>query len=163
MHEIAATQPSISRAETAVKYNYQNVRNDRMAGSIASYSHSETAGAEAGSSQEEGFSFFDLIDMINPLQHLPIVNIAYRKLTGDEIKPISSIVGGALYGGPVGAASNMIGHVVEDGTGKSPIENVMSLGNRKSDELRAYKDLPPELLSFAEMPLLNNQNYDYNT
>ena len=28
---------------------------------------------------------FALLDIVNPLQHIPLVNVAYRALTGDEI------------------------------------------------------------------------------
>ena len=31
-----------------------------------------------------GFSFHDLLDTINPLQHLPVVSTIYRAITGDR-------------------------------------------------------------------------------
>jgi hypothetical protein len=55
---------------------------------------------------EDGYSFGDVIDMINPLQHLPVIGMIYRKITGDTIKPISNIIGGTIFGGPVGAVSS---------------------------------------------------------
>jgi len=168
MHDVSATQSmGIRQAGVNTAHVHTKVRNERMAGFVPSYTNNpiEQGGAQETvfNKGEEGFGFFDLLDMINPLQHLPLVNIAYRKITGDEIKPISSIVGGALYGGPVGAASNVISHVIEDGTGKSPVENVLSMGRSRPDEMQAYKDLPAEMLIFAQTPSLNNQNYDYNT
>ncbi|MAQ71301.1 MAG: hypothetical protein CL565_03810 [Alphaproteobacteria bacterium] len=65
------------------------------------------------------FGFADLIDMVNPLQHIPLVNLAYRSITGDTIKPISSMIGGAVFGGPLGAAGAAVNAVVEYETGKS--------------------------------------------
>lgn len=53
---------------------------------------------------EDGFNFADIIDIINPLQHIPIVNSIYRKITGDVIAPSMQIAGDALFGGPIGAA-----------------------------------------------------------
>ena len=34
---------------------------------------------------EDGFGFADLIDIINPLHHIPVVNVIYRNLSGDAI------------------------------------------------------------------------------
>jgi hypothetical protein len=67
---------------------------------------------------EDGFGFGDFVDMINPLQHIPGVSTVYRELTGDEISPGARIAGGALYGGPVGAASAIANTVSEDVTGR---------------------------------------------
>ena len=35
--------------------------------------------------EQQNFSFWDFLDIINPLQHIPIVSNIYRSLTGDEI------------------------------------------------------------------------------
>ncbi|HWE73821.1 MAG TPA: hypothetical protein VG328_11725 [Stellaceae bacterium] len=48
------------------------------------------------------FSFKDLLDIVNPLQHLPVVGSVYRYLTGDEPSVGTRIIGDALYGGPIG-------------------------------------------------------------
>lgn len=113
--------------------------------------------------KEDDFGLFDLIDMINPLQHIPVLNYAYRRITGDEIKPISSIIGGALFGGAAGAASGLVSAIVESETGKSVPETVMSFARGGLDEqMTAYNDLAPEMRAFAEVPLVKNQNYDYN-
>jgi hypothetical protein len=73
-----------------------------------------------------GFGFFDLLDMINPLQHIPVVGTIYRAITGDEIRSISRIIGGAVFGGPMGAAGGLMTAVIEDGTGKDPGELALS-------------------------------------
>ena len=57
---------------------------------------------------EDGFTFGDIIDIINPLQHIPIVSSIYRKVTGDVIAPAMEIAGGALFGGPLGAAMSVV-------------------------------------------------------
>ena len=124
------------------------VQNDRMAGSVPAWVRPDTAQEQAlvrlgdGPSasfqddlnalnyrtaghekniNQEPFGFGDLIDIINPLQHIPIVGTLYRELTGDQIRSSSSIVGGAIYGGGVGAASGLVNLVIEEETGK-PIE-----------------------------------------
>ena len=76
---------------------------------------------------EDEFSFGDVIDMINPLQHLPVVGMIYRKLTGDVIKPMSNIIGGAIFGGPVGAVSGVVNAVVQSTTGKDIAENAFAM------------------------------------
>lgn len=182
MEQSAVNQAVTSGANNAVKdtkLHYMKVKNDRMAGTIAAYNTSDgedtfkmalsdasdnqgNTTTSSSSAQDDHFGFFDFIDMINPLQHIPLLNIAYQKITGDTIKPISRIIGGTVFGGPAGAASGLITTVIEDGTGKSPLGNVMSIARGDERDRQAYNDLPPELLSFAEMPSVKNQNYSYN-
>lgn len=73
------------------------------------------------------FSFDDFIDIVNPLQHLPVINLVYRELTGDKIGPVAQIVGGGIFGGPVGAVSGTVNAVVQESTGKDVAGNVLSL------------------------------------
>jgi hypothetical protein len=53
---------------------------------------------------EDHFSFWDLLDVVNPLQHIPIVSNIYRSITGDQINNAARVAGDALYGGVIGAA-----------------------------------------------------------
>jgi hypothetical protein len=77
--------------------------------------------------ENEDFSFGDVIDMINPLQHLPVIGTLYRKFTGDTIKPFSNIVGGALFGGPIGAVASTMNVAIKERTGKDIAENAFNL------------------------------------
>lgn len=52
---------------------------------------------------DDGLTFGDLIDVVNPLHHIPLLGNLYRKLTGDTIDPAIRVAGGALFGGPLGA------------------------------------------------------------
>ena len=63
-------------------------------------------------------SFKDVLDTINPLQHIPIINTVYRELTGDKPGSVSRVVGGALFGGPLGMALATIDSIIDDKTGK---------------------------------------------
>ncbi len=67
---------------------------------------------------EDGLTFFDVLDVINPLQHIPVVSTLYRELSGDQIDPVPRIGGGALFGGVVGAISALVNVVVEAVTGR---------------------------------------------
>lgn len=71
-------------------------------------------------------SIGDFVDIINPLQHIPVVSSVYRHVTGDEIKPPARILGGGIYGGPIGMASAMANAVVEDQTGKDIGDNLVA-------------------------------------
>tara|TARA_B100000686_G_C16656971_1_gene898763 strand:+ start:414 stop:1271 length:858 start_codon:yes stop_codon:yes gene_type:complete len=76
---------------------------------------------------EDGFSFGDMLDVINPLQHLPVISTIYRALTNDEIAPGPRLIGGAIFGGPFGFASAMANTAIEEATGKDVGEHVIAL------------------------------------
>jgi len=57
------------------------------------------------------FSFHDLLDTVNPLQHIPLVSSIYRAVTGDEINPAARVAGDILYGAALGGASAIFGGV----------------------------------------------------
>lgn len=60
---------------------------------------------EADNVANVDMSFSDLLDVINPLQHIPILSSIYRAVTGETIHPVSRIAGDALYGGALGLVS----------------------------------------------------------
>jgi hypothetical protein len=62
---------------------------------------------------KDELTFGDFLSVINPLQHIPVVSTLYRWMTGDTIKPAARVVGGALYGGPLGLVSAAFNAVVE--------------------------------------------------
>jgi len=72
-------------------------------------------------------SFWDLLDVINPLQHIPIVNEIYQDLTGDKIGVAARLAGGGLFGGPIGLVASAIGCLVEEETGDSIGGHVVAL------------------------------------
>lgn len=68
---------------------------------------------------DDGMSFWDFLDVVNPLQHIPVVNTLYRELTGDQIKPSTQMMGGVLFGGPVGLVSAAFSSMIEQESGQS--------------------------------------------
>lgn len=84
----------------------------------------------AASPKTEDHSFLgfikDIIDIINPLQHLPVVGAIYRHVTGDEIGPMARLVGDTLYGGPIGGAVAVADLTFEQVTGKDFGETVIA-------------------------------------
>ncbi|HXC55576.1 MAG TPA: hypothetical protein VNU97_09785 [Rhizomicrobium sp.] len=75
---------------------------------------------------DDGFSFGDLLDIVNPLQHIPVVSTLYRAITGDEIKTFPKIAGDTLYGGITGFASSMADTIFTKLTGKSVGDTVLA-------------------------------------
>ncbi len=84
----------------------------------------QTAPADSGGSVM-GF-IKGLIDVINPLQHIPVVSTLYRQLTGDEINPVARLAGDTLYGGAIGAAVAMADIATEKTTGHDIGQTVMA-------------------------------------
>lgn len=78
-------------------------------------------------------SFWDFLDVINPLQHIPLLNSAYRELTGDTIKPIMKLAGGALFGGPLGLGLAAVDVGLEGTTGKDTGQHVAALFKGEDD------------------------------
>ncbi len=73
------------------------------------------------------FTFRDFLDVINPLQHIPIVSTIYRAITHDEIRAPARILGGGLFGGLVGAAMGVVNSIFSKLTGKDFGEHVAGL------------------------------------
>ncbi len=81
--------------------------------------------------------FDDFIDLINPLHHLPFVGPLYREITGDEIKPAAQILGGLIYGGPVGLVTSASQAVAKEATGKEITGHVVAALFGEDDETLA--------------------------
>ncbi|MBI1210256.1 MAG: hypothetical protein GC190_02235 [Alphaproteobacteria bacterium] len=86
-----------------------------------------------GAITADDFDFDALIDMINPLQHIPVVGTLYRKITGDEMGAPASIAGGALYFGVFGFLGALGNEFLKAVTGEDVGERVMSLFDSDDD------------------------------
>ena len=76
---------------------------------------------------DDGFDFWDVLDIINPLQHIPIVSSIYRELTGDEIATAPRLAGGFLFGGPIGLAASGINVAIKGFTGSDMGEHAIAM------------------------------------
>ena len=72
------------------------------------------------------FSFGDLLDIINPLQHIPIVSTIYRSITADEISGPARVFGGALFGGPLGFIVAIANSIFDEVNGGDLGETVLA-------------------------------------
>lgn len=102
---------------------------------------------------QESFGFSDLLDMVNPLQHLPVVGYVYREFTGDTIRPIGQIIGGALFGGPLGAAGGVVSAIIQEETGKEGVDSAFaSMFTRENDPpLLSSQDEISQLLALTDL------------
>jgi hypothetical protein len=73
-----------------------------------------------------------LWDVVNPLQHLPIIGTIYRAVTGEKLDAVEKIAGDTLYGGLWGAVSSVADVAFEGLTGKSFEDTALALF--KSDD-----------------------------
>jgi hypothetical protein len=88
------------------------------------------------------FSFKDILDMLNPLQHLPVISTLYRKLTGETIGGVARIIGGAIYGraGGIPSMISSIANAIFGAiTGKDLGERIYAaiFGEKKADAASA--------------------------
>lgn len=128
---VAPPMPAGSAASTAAASasNYSRVREELEAEDRKNRTaQTPPANAAKGFSlwQNGDFGFGDLIDMINPLQHLPIVSTIYRNLSGDQIGMGARVIGGALWGRVGGFVAGIVNSVVEWITGKDIGDHIYS-------------------------------------
>ncbi|MBT3789921.1 MAG: hypothetical protein HN725_09150 [Alphaproteobacteria bacterium] len=93
-------------------------------------------GAETMAWGEDGFTFGDILDVINPLQHIPIVSDIYRAITGDQIAPAARMLGGGLLGGIPGLAIAAVNTALQEVTGQDAGEMAIAslFGNGDTDD-----------------------------
>ena len=66
---------------------------------------------------EDGPTFAEVLDILNPLHHIPGISTIYRAITGDEIGAGPRFVGGMLFGGPIGALAAGVTALFEEASG----------------------------------------------
>jgi hypothetical protein len=129
---------------------------------------------------KDGFTFGDVIDIFNPIQHLPVVANYYRQQTNDDASEGSKVVGGVLFssllGGVLGVVTSIANSVVRHETQQDVEEHLIDLADgfinqsntRQSDNQPHYvkNDKESNLASdsnpfFAQ--LLDDNLYTENT
>lgn len=111
-------------------------------------------GSTATANGATGLQFSDLLDVVNPLQQLPIVSNIYRATTGATINPISRILGGALFGGPIGAVAALASTVFEQVTGSDPASMAMAMISPSSASAGGNGEV--KLAKMASVPVSMN-------
>ena len=75
---------------------------------------------------DEVFGWDDFVDLINPLQHIPVVAQVYRAVSGDQINGAAELLG-ALPFGPSGTMAAVMDLMVRDTTGRDIGSNAIAL------------------------------------
>ena len=57
---------------------------------------------------KDGFTFGDVLDMVNPLHHIPVLSRYYEKTSNDDACEGARLVGGIIYGGLIGGVSGIL-------------------------------------------------------
>lgn len=84
------------------------------------------------------FGLDDFADLINPLQHVPLVNLAYRAITGDEIYGAARLLDMGF--GPAAGVSTVVDLAVIDSTGAGMADHAVA-AVFGTDEAPATEDL----------------------
>tara|TARA_R110000787_G_scaffold63679_11_gene144319 strand:- start:421634 stop:422425 length:792 start_codon:yes stop_codon:yes gene_type:complete len=83
---------------------------------------------------DDGLTFGDLIDVVNPLQHIPIIATIYREMTNDALAAGPRMLGGTLFFGPVGLATAVANVALEETTGKDIGDHLVNFVAPDEDE-----------------------------
>src|SRR5471030_3214362 len=108
------------------------------------------------------FSFHDLLSIINPLQHLPVIGTLYRAVTGDSIGTPEKIAGDTLYGGLWGAVASIADAAFEKITGKDVGDTVLALftgGHDSKPVAVAANTSPAPVPNTPAAPAATDANY----
>lgn len=120
--------------------------------STSAKSDTDTAATATAAKPHESF-FHHLWDVVNPLQHLPVIGTIYRAVTGEHLDPLEKIAGDSLYGGLWGAVSSIADVAFESLTGKSFEDTALALF--KSDgptRLASAKVAAPSITPDPSLP-----------
>jgi hypothetical protein len=107
----------------------------------------------------DGFGFDDLVDIINPLQHVPILSALYRWATGDKISQGASLAGdimfgGALFAGPMAVIGPVMNAALTEATGGQNMSDRVAtalLGPSPGEEVPTnLAETPPAMLARDE-------------
>jgi hypothetical protein len=129
---------------------------------VTIYPQAAETGKAATFFQNDAPSFKDVLDTINPLQHIPVISTLYQAISGDIPSAGSKIIGGALFGGPLGLLASIFNGIVETQTGKDIGGNIMAAltGETTPAVATAQNATPqsPEAERFVSASQRNNYN-----
>ncbi len=88
---------------------------------------------------ETGGGFGALLDIVNPLQHIPIVGSIYRALTGDTLSAPGRILGDLLFGGPIGFLAGIASTLAEEVAAPATVAAATTAYNRAATATTASR------------------------
>jgi hypothetical protein len=126
--------------------------------SLSAQSGGATAAADT-QQPHEGF-FHHLWNVVNPLQHVPVIGTIYRAITGEHLDAVEKIAGDTLYGGLWGAVASIADVAFEGLTGKSFEDTALALFKSDStikvasNKVMAPTITPDLAIPSADLPAL---------
>jgi hypothetical protein len=144
----SAQAATLCHIETAAGTTGSRSFDDVLSDATSSYAPQQ---ATPHTLADEPFGFGDVVDIVNPLHHIPLVGMLYRSLSGDQIRPSSQIIGGAVFGGAMGAASGIANVIMTEETGKDIAGNVLAVISPSDHPA----DLPVQRLAAANQAMEN--------
>jgi hypothetical protein len=102
--------------------------------------------ARATGSDSVQLGFKDLLDLVNPLQHIPVVSDIYQAATGDDtIKPAVKTTGDIIYGGPIGGLTSVFNTIFKQASGNdaaTTVANWLGIGGDEAVQTAAAATTP---------------------
>jgi len=94
------------------------------------------------------FGWDDFADIVNPLQHIPLVSVAYRSLTGDKIYGAARLFDAGF--GPVAGISTVADLAITSTTGASMEDHAVAaiFGGDEADNLAQVDPADAQQLAF---------------
>jgi hypothetical protein len=94
------------------------------------------------------FGWDDFADIVNPLQHIPLVSVAYRALTGDQIYGAARLFDAGF--GPIAGMSTVADLAITSTTGSSMEDQAMAaiFGGDETDNLAEVEPADGQQLAF---------------
>jgi hypothetical protein len=107
------------------------------------------------------FGWDDFVDLINPLQHIPLVNMAYRAITGDRIYGAARLVDLAF--GPLAGASTAVDLAFQSTTGQGLAHNAVAAlfggGHEDSDAIASLSTASDVGVQVADARAINHGSH----
>ena len=101
---------------------------------------------------KDGLTFRDVIDAINPLNHIPIVSDLFASATDHKASTASKLIGGTLLGGPIGFVTSLATVIFENATGESPTQAAYAALTGTTAQPTQLADVtPPEPVELAAL------------
>jgi hypothetical protein len=103
------------------------------------------------------FGWDDFADLVNPLQHIPLINIAYRAATGDRIYGAAGLLD--LGFGPIAGAGTVFQLAYQSTTGESLEDQAVAavFGPRASDDVASLYTASRQVADRAPLRRGSNQ------
>ncbi len=122
----ASPRPAGRTGPTITQTAAQAAATQTAAKDTGTQTAAKDTGTQTAAKDDSFLTFGDILDTINPLQHIPLVDALYRHLTGDTIRPQGQILGGLLYGGLIGGAVATASVLLHEATGIDPEEEILT-------------------------------------